>query len=73
MHFRHQHKLGLIFISIAISTLAHFALAESSHELHVIHIVLAGTFLLPVIAAAIWFPFLPLSLITAAISIIYYI
>jgi putative nucleotidyltransferase with HDIG domain len=67
-------KLKLIAILVAVAGLtgAHFLVARGPHGLHEIHIVLGGMYLIPIIAAALWFG-LRGSLATAAvISLAYY-
>jgi putative nucleotidyltransferase with HDIG domain len=54
--FRTQLYRSLTVSSaIAAITLAHFLLARGGHGFHVIHIVLGGMYLLPIIAGAVWF------------------
>lgn len=72
MKLQYQHRLGLILFAIVLSTAAHFVLPDYSHGLHVVHIVLAGTFLIPILAAAIWLDFKTLLSTTALISLIYF-
>jgi len=47
--------ISLLVLSVAILTAAHFSVSSSTHQQHVIHVVLRGLYLLPIIAGAVWF------------------
>lgn len=47
--------ITLVVASVAVITLVHFILGRTTHPRHVIHIILGGTYLLPILAAALWF------------------
>jgi hypothetical protein len=44
-----------ILVMVSGLTGAHFLVAHGTHGLHEIHIVLGGVYLIPIIAAALWF------------------
>lgn len=48
-------RIVLLGLSVALLTALHFAVGTHSHSLHVIHVVLGGLYLLPIITAAVWF------------------
>lgn len=67
-------RIRILAILVVVSglTVAHFLVTHGTHGLHEIHIVLGGMYLIPIIAAALWFG-LPGGLATtAAISLAYY-
>ncbi len=48
-------RLAILASSILLLTAVHFTVGTYSHPLHVIHVVFGGLYLVPIIAAAIWF------------------
>ena len=62
----------LIALSVAVITLAHFVLGRATHPRHVIHIILGGTYLLPIVAAAFWFRMRGAVVVAGAITLVYY-
>jgi putative nucleotidyltransferase with HDIG domain len=72
--FRRQ-LLRSVAVSSAIAaiTLAHFLLARDGHGFHVIHIVLGGMYLLPIIAGAVWFRLRGAVASTVFVSLAYYL
>ncbi len=48
-------RLAILASSILLLTAVHFTVGTHSHPLHVIHVVFGGLYLVPIIAAAIWF------------------
>ena len=67
-------RLKVLVILVAVSglTWAHFLVAHGTHGLHEIHIVLGGMYLIPIIAAAVWFGLWGSLATTAVISLAYY-
>lgn len=67
-------KLKALAILVAVSGLtgAHFLVAHGTHGLHEIHIVLGGMYLIPIVAAALWFGLRGGLATTAVISLAYY-
>ena len=67
-------RLKILAILVVISGLtgAHFLVAHGTHGLHEIHIVLGGMYLIPIIAAALWFGLRGGLATTALISFAYY-
>ena len=65
-------KILAIVIVVALLTGAHFIVARGTHGLHVIHIILGGMYLIPIIASALWFGLRGGLATTAVISIAYY-
>jgi hypothetical protein len=61
-----------ILIVVSGLTGAHFLVAHGTHGLHEIHIVLGGMYLIPIIAAAVWFGLRGALAATAVISLAYY-
>src|SRR6266498_1422484 len=61
-----------ILAVVAGLTGAHFLVAHGTHGLHEIHIVLGGMYLVPIIAAALWFGLRGGLATTAVISLAYY-
>ena len=66
-------KAAAILAVVLILTASHFSVARATHELHVVHIVLAGMYVVPIIAAALWFGLRGSLAVTALISLAYYI
>lgn len=62
-----------VCLAVVLLTAAHFIVARNTHELHVIHIVLAGMYLLPIVASALWFGLRGSLSTTAVISLAYYV
>ncbi|HZQ68476.1 MAG TPA: hypothetical protein VFA68_08145, partial [Terriglobales bacterium] len=50
-----RFKALVILVAFSGLTCAHFLVAHGTHGLHEIHIVLGGMYLVPIIAAALWF------------------
>ncbi|HZP63403.1 MAG TPA: HD domain-containing phosphohydrolase [Terriglobales bacterium] len=67
-------RLKTLAILVAVSGLtgAHFLVAHGTHGLHEIHIILGGMYLVPIIAAALWFGLRGALATTAVISLAYY-
>ena len=65
-------KILAIVVAVAALTVAHFLVAHGTHGLHEIHIVLGGIYLLPIIAAGLWFGLRGGLVTTAVISLAYY-
>ena len=67
-------RLKALAILVVISGLtgAHFLVAHGTHGLHEIHIVLGGMYLVPIIAAALWFGLRGGLVTTGLISLAYY-
>ena len=63
--------LALLMAAWTAITVAHFAIGAGTHGLHVVHIVLAGLYLLVVIAAAIWFGLVGALLSSIAVTAAY--
>lgn len=61
-----------ILIAVSGLTVAHFLVAHGTHGLHEIHIVLGGMYLVPIIAAALWFGLRGALATTTVISLAYY-
>lgn len=62
----------LITLSVAVITVAHFIVGRATHPRHVIHIILGGTYLLPIVAAAFWFGIRSAVAVTGIITLLYY-
>jgi len=65
-------KALVIFVAVSALTGAHFLVAHGTHGLHEIHIVLGGMYLIPIIAAAVWFGLRGSLATTTVISLAYY-
>lgn len=66
-------KVTLLCASLLTITVAHFTLGHATHGWHVVHIVLAGTYLAPIIAGAVWFRVRGAALVAAIASCAYYV
>jgi putative nucleotidyltransferase with HDIG domain len=66
-----QGRILVVTGAILSVAAAHFLVSDLGHGLHVVHIALAGAFLLPIIACAIWFQVRHVIAITLLISAIY--
>lgn len=64
-------RLILLTISVLILAVAHLAVGRATHQLHVIHVILQGLCVVPIIAAALWFGLRGSIVTTAVISISY--
>lgn len=62
----------LIAFSVVVISLAHFVLGRTTHPRHVIHIVLGGMYLLPIVAAAFWFGLHGAVIVVSGITLLYY-
>lgn len=67
-------RLKILAILVVISglTTAHFLVTHGTHGLHEIHIVMGGMYLIPIIAAALWFGLWGAIATTVLISLAYY-
>lgn len=65
-------KTFAVLVAVSGLTGAHFLVAHGTHGLHEIHIVLGGMYLIPIIAAALWFGLGGALATTALISLAYY-
>ena len=65
-------EITLIVISVGLITLAHFLVGRATHPQHIIHIILGGTYLLPIVAAALFFGTGGAVTVTAIITALYY-
>lgn len=58
--------------AILILTITHFVAGRGTHGLHVIHIILAGMYIVPIIAATLWSGLRGGLAATAVVSILYF-
>ena len=65
-------KAAAILVVVLILTTAHFLVGGGTHGLHEIHIVLGGMYVVPIIAAALWFGLRGSLAVTALISLAYF-
>lgn len=63
----------VILTVVLVVTVLHFEVAAGTHGLHIIHVILGGMYLLPIIAAALWFGLRGSFAVTALVSIAYYL
>ena len=64
-------RLFLLVITIVVLSAAHLIVGRTTHELHVIHVILQGLYVVPIIAAALWFGLRGSIITTAVISVNY--
>lgn len=64
-------RVILITLSVLILAAAHLVVGRATHQLHVIHVILQGLYVVPIIAAALWFGLRGSIVTTAIISISY--
>lgn len=57
---------------VVVLTIAHFSAVNGAHSLRAIHLVLAGMYLVPIMAAALWFGVLGGIITAIAISLAYF-
>ena len=64
----------VLFLATAVVavTVAHFTVGGTTHGFHVVHIILAGAYLVPIVAASVWFGRRGGLLTTAVVSLAYY-
>ena len=65
-------EIATIVISVAVITIAHFFIGRATHPQHIIHVILGGTYLLPIVAAALFFGTGGAVFATAVITELYY-
>ncbi|HZC24956.1 MAG TPA: HD domain-containing phosphohydrolase [Candidatus Binatia bacterium] len=71
--FRARYLKGAaILAAILILTASHFLVGGGTHGLHEVHIVLGGMYIVPIIAAALWFGLRGSLFVTALISLAYF-
>lgn len=71
--FRVRYLKGAsIVAAVLILTAAHFLVGGGTHGLHEVHIVLGGMYIVPIIAAALWFGLRGTLVVTAVISLAYF-
>ena len=46
---------GALLVLVLVVTLAHFLLDRVTHSSHILHIILAGLYFIPIIGGAVWF------------------
>ena len=66
-----RSRLFLLVSSVVVLSVAHLVVGRTTHELHVIHVILQGLYIVPIIAAALWFGLRGSIVTTAVISISY--
>lgn len=69
---RRRLRVAAILAAILVLTAGHFWVSRGTHGLHVIHIVLGGMYVVPIIAAAVWFGLRSSLAVTALISLAYF-
>lgn len=47
-------QAAVVVSAILIVTIGHFATGRGTHGLHVVHIILAGMYIVPIVAASLW-------------------
>lgn len=60
----------LLLVGVAV-TIGHFAVGAGTHGLHVVHIILGGSYLLVIIGAALWFGIAGALVSAAAVTVFY--
>ncbi len=68
---RRLKAAAILAVALAL-TASHFRVGGGTHGLHVIHIILGGMYVVPIIAAALWFGLRGSLVVTALISLAYY-
>lgn len=48
-------RVALLGVSVLVLGVTHFAIGTGTHPAHVVHVILGGLYLLPIIAGALWF------------------
>lgn len=48
-------RVALLGVSVLVLGVTHFAIGTGTHPAHVVHVILGGHYLLPIIAGALWF------------------
>lgn len=66
-------KTFAVVVSVAALSALHFGVAIGTHRLHAVHLIFAVLYLVPLIAAAVWFGVPGALLAATAISAIYYV
>lgn len=50
-----QPKATLLILALLLIAVSDFAITSSTRPLHVVHVIFAGLYLLPIVAGAVWF------------------
>ena len=48
-------RVALLGVSVLVLGVTHFVIGTGTHPAHVVHVILGGLYLLPIIAGALWF------------------
>ena len=64
-------KTAVVVGAILILTISHFVAGRGTHGLHVIHIILGGMYIVPIIATTLWAGLRGGLAVTAVISVVY--
>ena len=66
-------KITAVLVAIAALSALHFGVAIGTHGLHLVHLIFAVLYLVPLIAAAVWFGALGALVAATVTSSIYYV
>jgi putative nucleotidyltransferase with HDIG domain len=74
LDYGHRARPRAILLAVAVVgiSVAHYSLGVATHGFHVIHIILAASYLVPITAASVWFGLRGSVLTTSIISVAYY-
>ena len=65
-------RASLIAVAVLLLAVLHFAVGTHTHPLHVVHVILAGLSLLPILAGAVWFGLRGGTLTASVVSVVYF-
>ncbi len=72
MNHGKRTKVLLLVLAVLSLTAAHFAVGRLTHRQHVVHVILGETYLVPIIASAVWFGLGGSAATSVVISLAYY-
>ncbi|MEW5976329.1 MAG: HD domain-containing phosphohydrolase [Acidobacteriota bacterium] len=73
MNHRKWLKVSFLILTVVFLSAAHFAVGRLTHRQHVVHVILRETYLVPIIASAVWLGLRGSVATSAVISLLYYL
>jgi putative nucleotidyltransferase with HDIG domain len=66
-------RIAFLAFTVALIGVAHFTMGTFHHQIHVEHVILQALFVVPIIAAALWFGLRGAMTVVAIVTVIHYV
>jgi putative nucleotidyltransferase with HDIG domain len=66
-------RIAFLALAVALIGVAHFTMGTFHHQIHVEHVILQALFVVPIIAAALWFGLRGAMTVVAVVTVIHYV